>query len=74
MGENVKESISARLVSHDEIENNNWDLNIGRYLKADIAEVVDVQKALSSFEHALTELAAAEKSLLAKLKAANYLE
>jgi type I restriction enzyme M protein len=72
MGETEKENISARLVLHDEIEENNWDLNIGRYLKADAAEVVDVQDALASFDQARTELAAAEKTLLAKLKAAGY--
>jgi type I restriction enzyme M protein len=72
IGESEKESISSRLVSHDEIEENNWDLNIGRYLKADTAEVVDVQDALASFGQARTELAAAEKALLAKLKAAGY--
>ena len=48
------------------------DLNIGRYLKADAAEVVDVQDALASFDQARTELAVAEKALLAKLKAAGY--
>ena len=72
MGETEKENISARLVSHNEIEENNWDLNIGRYLKADAAEVIDVQDALVSFDQALTELAAAEKALLAKLRAAGY--
>jgi type I restriction enzyme M protein len=72
MGDIEKTNISARLVSHDEIEENNWDLNIGRYLKADAAEVVDVQDALASFDQARTELAAAEKALLAKLKAAGY--
>ena len=72
MGESEKENISARLVSHNEIEENNWDLNIGRYLKADAAEVVDAQDALASFDQARTELAAAERALLAKLKAAGY--
>jgi len=72
MGESEKENISARLVSHDEIEENNWDLNIGRYLKADAAEVVDVVEALASFDQARIQLAAAEKALLAKLKAAGY--
>ena len=56
----------------DEIKENTWDLNIGRYLKADAAEVVDVQDALASFDQARAELAAAEKVLLAKLKAAGY--
>ena len=72
MGKTEKAKISARLVSHDEIEENKWDLNVGRYLKADAAVVVDVQDALASFDQALTELAAAEKALLTKLKAAGY--
>ena len=72
MGEFEKENITARLVPHDEIKENNWDLNIGRYLKADAAEVVDVQEALDSLNQARTELAAAENTLLAKLKAAGY--
>jgi type I restriction enzyme M protein len=72
IGDIEKENISTRLVSHDEIEENNWDLNIGRYLKADAAEVVDVQEALATFDQARAELAAAEKALLAKLKAAGY--
>jgi type I restriction enzyme M protein len=72
MDDTEKTNISARLVSHDEIKENNWDLNIGRYLKADAAEAFDVQEALLSFNHARTELAAAEKVLLAKLKAADY--
>jgi type I restriction enzyme M protein len=72
MGESERPNISARLVSHNEIEENGWDLNISRYLKADAAEVVNVQDALASFNQARSELAAAEKTLLAKLKAAGY--
>ena len=72
LGEEEKTNISARLVPHSEIEENNWDLNIGRYLKADAAEVVDVQEALAAFDHARTELAEAENTLLARLKAAGY--
>jgi type I restriction enzyme M protein len=71
-GDPEKTNISARLVSRNEIEENSWDLNIGRYLKADAAEVVDVQDALASFDLARTELAVAEKALFAKLKAAGY--
>jgi type I restriction enzyme M protein len=72
MGEKEKTNISARLVPHDEIEENNWDLNIGRYLKADAVEVIDVQEALAEFDQARKDLAAAEKALLVKLKAAGY--
>lgn len=72
LGEEEKTNISARLVPHAEIEENNWDLNIGRYLKADAAEVVDVQEALAEFDQARAGLAAAEDALLKKLKAAGY--
>ena len=71
-GETEKENISARLVPHEEIRENNWDLNIGRYIKADAVEVVDVQEALAAFGFACEQLAEAEKTLLAKLKAAGY--
>jgi type I restriction enzyme M protein len=72
IGEAEKTNISARLVAHDEIALNNWDLNIGRYLKVDAVEGADVQGALISFDRARADLAAAEESLLEKLKAAGY--
>jgi type I restriction enzyme M protein len=72
LGDAPKTNISARLVSHEEIEGNNWDLNIGRYLKADAADIVDVKDALASFDQARSELATAEKLLLERLKAAGY--
>jgi type I restriction enzyme M protein len=71
-GETEKENIAARLVSHDEIKENNFDLNIGRYLKADAAEVVDVQEALATFNESRESLAKAESEMLKKLKAAGY--
>jgi hypothetical protein len=42
------------MVSHDEILDNNWDLNIGRYLKAEAAEVIDVREALLAFDKSRT--------------------
>jgi type I restriction enzyme M protein len=72
LGDAPKTNISARLVSHEEIEGTNWDLNIGRYLKADAADIVDVKDALASFDQARSELATAEKLLLERLKAAGY--
>jgi type I restriction enzyme M protein len=74
IGADEKESISSRLVSHAEIEENGWDLNIGRYLKADSAEIVNIQDALKLFEQARAKSAVAELSLLNKLRAAEYLE
>ena len=72
LGESEISGIGSRLVSHGEIQENSWDLNIGRYLKADAAEIVDVQDTLASFEQSRTDLALAEELLLAKLKAAGY--
>ncbi len=71
-GATEKEKISALLVSHQEIQENNFDLNIGRYLKADAAEVVDVQEALTAFNESRAALVKAESELLKKLKAAGY--
>jgi type I restriction enzyme M protein len=67
-----KENIASRLVSHQEIEENNFDLNIGRYLKRDAAEVIDVQEALAAFNESRESLAKTESELLKKLKAAGY--
>jgi type I restriction enzyme M protein len=72
LGEDEKTSISARMVSHEEISRNNWDLNIGRYLKADAPNAIEVKDALACFKDARAELAAAEKLLDEKLKAAGY--
>jgi type I restriction enzyme M protein len=72
IGETENPNITARLVAHSEIEGNDWDLNIGRYLKADVAEVVDVQEALAAFNESREALAKAESELLKKLKAAGY--
>jgi type I restriction enzyme M protein len=71
-GESEKDGIAARLVSCDEIKENNFDLNLGRYLKADPAEIVDVRQALSDFNVARETVSNAEGELLRKLKAAGY--
>ena len=71
-GNSEREGISARLVAHEEIKENNWDLNIGRYLKADVADVVDVAQALTSMNQAIVELEEAKKAMLERLRAAGY--
>jgi type I restriction enzyme M protein len=71
-GKIEKTDIAARLVPHDEIAGNNYDLNIGRYLKTAAAEVVDVADALASLDEARTNLATAEQAMLERLKAAGY--
>jgi type I restriction enzyme M protein len=71
-GDDEKTDIAARLVPHEEIAANKWDLNIGRYLKTAAAEVVDVATALASLDEARANLANAEKAMLERLKAAGY--
>jgi type I restriction enzyme M protein len=71
-GAEEKTDIVARLVSHEEIAGNKYDLNIGRYLKTVAAEVVDVASALASLEEARTNLATSEKAMVERLKAAGY--
>jgi type I restriction enzyme M protein len=71
-GAETKSDIAARLVLRTEIEENNWDLNIGRYLKTEAAETVDVAEALAALNEARQSLAEAEKAMLERLKAAGY--
>jgi type I restriction enzyme M protein len=71
-GKTEKTDIAARLVPHDEIASNKYDLNIGRYLKSAAAEEVDVATALASLDEARTNLATAEHAMLERLKAAGY--
>ena len=66
------EAVPARLVPHAEIEDNGWDLNIGRYLKASTAETIDVATALATLRGAQAKLREAEAKLDEKLKAAGY--
>jgi type I restriction enzyme M protein len=67
-----QEDIAARLVSHEEIAANKYDLNIGRYLKTVAAEVIDVATALAALDEAQINLSKAETAMLEKLRAAGY--
>jgi len=71
-GKKEKTDIAARLVPHTEIQENGYDLNIGRYLKTAAAEVVDVSDALAKLTDARTKATAAEVAMLKRLKAAGY--
>jgi type I restriction enzyme M protein len=64
--------VPARLVDHDEIRENGWDLNIGRYLKTAVADTVDVPTALATLQDSQTRLHEAEARLDERLKAAGY--
>jgi type I restriction enzyme M protein len=71
-GAELKPGIEARLVPHEEITANKYDLNIGRYLKTADAEAIDVAVALSALDEARINLAEAELAMLERLKAAGY--
>ena len=62
----------ARLVPNSEIERNDWDLNVGRYLQNGVVEVGDVAEALTQLEKARHTLAAAEAAMIERLKEAGY--
>ena len=66
------ETVPTRLVEHSEIEENGWDLNIGRYLKSRSRETVDVKMALVALEEARARLRVAEAQLDERLRAAGY--
>jgi type I restriction enzyme M protein len=72
VGAESKTDIAARLVPLDEIKESAYDLNIGRYLKTEAAEVVDVAEALAALNDARAKLAEAEKAMIERLKAAGY--
>jgi type I restriction enzyme M protein len=67
-----KTDITARLVPTSEIQDNDWDLNIGRYLKLAATETIDVAEALTALTEAREKLAIAEEAMLERLKAAGY--
>lgn len=71
-GDEEHANITARLVTHQEIAENNWDLNIGRYLKTEAAEAVDFATALDELNQASQGLALAQRVMLERLKAAGY--
>lgn len=55
--------LDVSLVSVVDIESNDWDLNIGRYIEGVEAEAVNLDEALTEFRSAQEALRAAEKAL-----------
>ncbi|MHA7191116.1 type I restriction-modification system subunit M [Arthrobacter sp. MDT2-16] len=64
--------LNLRLVHHDEIAGNGFDLNIGRYIKGAAAAEADVEGALAAMFAAQDRLLEAQTVLAAKLKAAGF--
>lgn len=66
--------VQVRLVPFTEIEGNNFDLNIGRYLKTDTAEVEDLPKALLAYQVARTARIESERTLFERLSVAEIVD
>lgn len=64
--------VHIRLVPLSEIEENGYDLNIGRYVSAQAEDEVDVATALSELREAQTALREAEARLDERLREAGY--
>lgn len=61
---------AVRLVAHEEIAANGWDLNIGRYIKTAAADEVGLDTALAAYLEARENRIAAEQALFERLSAA----
>jgi type I restriction enzyme M protein len=66
------DEVLARVVDHREIKENGWDLNIGRYLKSEATESVDVPTALAALRDAQERLRQTDAGLDERLRAAGY--
>lgn len=62
--------LSVLLVGLKEIEENGFDLNVGRYIKTENRAEVKVEEALVTYQESREQLIAAEAVLASKLKAA----
>jgi len=62
--------IYVRVVPHDEIAANTWDVNIGRYLKNAIDDVIDLEAVLAEYQEARRSRLSSESALFARLAAA----
>jgi type I restriction enzyme M protein len=67
-----RDGIGLQLVNHGHIRDNEWDLNIARYVKGAVAEAVTVDAALERLAAAQIALHEAEARLAERLKLAGY--
>ena len=66
------DGIKQAIVELSEIEANDWDLSIGRYIPPEETEVIEVSDALADLRKAQKQLAEAQLAMDEKLKAAGY--
>ena len=60
------------VVGQSEIEENGWNLNIGRYIKTASADTMTVEQAIKQMAEAQSGLRDAERRLSERLRAAGY--
>jgi len=65
--------VSLALVALDEIRANEWDMNIGRYVRGDAAEEVDVDEALVAYLDAREVMRTAEDAVDERLREAGFI-
>lgn len=66
------DGVKVRLVSHAEIKECGWDLNVGRYVATEASGDVDVAQTLAELRAAQGRLREAEERLQACLRAVGY--
>jgi type I restriction enzyme M protein len=66
------DDISIAIVEHEILKENNYDLNIGRYIKGAEVEAVNVSLAIAEMREALVHLDRAQVSMDERLRAASY--
>jgi type I restriction enzyme M protein len=64
--------VKVRLAEHAEIKDNDWDLNMGRYIASTREETITVEQALAQLRDAQAALNDAEQRLDERLRAAGY--
>jgi len=66
--------VKVRLVPFDEIKTNGFDLNIGRYLKAEATESLDLSTALAQYQDVRARRIDAEEEMYKRLSAAGIVD
>lgn len=65
--------VALALVSLNELEASGWDMNIGRYVRGEAAEEIDLDEALAAYLEAREAVAQAEEVLDERLRAGGLL-
>lgn len=67
-----EDGLALALVPIGEIASNDWDMNIGRYVRGEVAEEIDVDEALIAYLEARDAARAAEDALDERLREAGF--